>query len=214
MSAVQALGANQQLVQLQQLGMYPGLVANGAGLVYLDPMAQAQAAQLQALQAQAAQTQQPIDPRLLTASPSASSIPAGLGASGVLSATPNAGQTTMSSTILAQAQAQLAALKSQQGKPGQQLSQQLSQQQLQQLGQQQTQQMAQLRAAGLAGQLGAGGLPPGFNLPAAAAAQGYSAAGLQPAGGAINGLGVPYVGQSIGPIAGYQNALYRRFTPY
>jgi hypothetical protein len=24
----------------------------------------------------------------------------------------------------------------------------------------------------------------------------------------------PYLGQSIGPIAGYQNALYRRFAPY
>ena len=52
-----------------------------------------------------------------------------------------AGQgTAMSSTILAQAQAQLAALKSQQGKNGSStpnLTQQLSQQQLQQLGQQQ-----------------------------------------------------------------------------
>jgi len=200
MTAAQAMGAGQAF-QLQQLGMYPGIGAGG--LVYVDPMggmAQAQAAQLQALQAQAQQQQQ-IDPRLLAASPAVSGIPA-IGGGGVIQTQP---QTTMSSTILAQAQAQLAALKSQQGK-GQQFPQQLSQQQLQQLGQQQSQQMAQLRAAGLAGQLGAGGLPPGFSL------QGQYP-GLQ-TGGAINGLGVPYMGQSIGPIAGYQNALYRRFTPY
>jgi hypothetical protein len=70
--------------------------------------------------------------------------------------------------------------------------------------------MAQLRAAGLAGQLGAGGLPPGLNL---AALQGQAYPGLQ-AGAAISALGVPYMGQSIGPIPGYQNSLYRRFTPY
>jgi len=232
MAAVQAMGANQAL-QLQQLGMYQGL---GGGLVYMDPVAQAQAAQLQALQQQAA-AQQQIDPRLLAASPHQPAGAAGMAAGGGVVPAAQAGQgTAMSSTILAQAQAQLAALKSQQGKNGSStpnLTQQLSQQQLQQLGQQQlgqqqqqqqqqqqaqqqqqqqSQQMAQLRAAGLAGQLGAGGLPPGLNL---AGLQGQAAAypGLQ-AGAAISALGVPYMGQSIGPIPGYQNSLYRRFTPY
>merc|ERR1719412_153767 len=174
MAAVQAMGANQAL-QLQQLGMYQGL---GGGLVYMDPVAQAQAAQQQ------------IDPRLLAASPHQPAGAAGMAAGGGVVPAAQAGQgTAMSSTILAQAQAQLAALKSKQGKNGSStpnLTQQLSQQQLQQLGQQQqqqqSQQMAQLRAAGLAGQLGAGGLPPGLNL---AGLQGQAYPGLQ-AGAAIS----------------------------
>ena len=120
MAAAQAMGAGQmgamQLQQLQQLGMYPGL--GGGGLVYMDPMAQAQAAQLQALQQQAmAQHQAQIDPRLLAASPPAGAPGQGLGAAVPgLGGVAHPAQTSMSSSILAQAQAQLAALKSQQSK--------------------------------------------------------------------------------------------------
>ena len=109
----------------------------------------------------------------------------------------------MSSSILAQAQAQLAALKSQ-GKP-------MSQPQLTDprmaAAQQQAQLQAQLRAMAGAGQLG-GGLPPGLALHYAQQAQ--QAQQLQ----GMSQISDPYMGQSIGPIAGYQNALYRRFTPY
>ena len=143
MAAVQAMGANQAL-QLQQLGaMYPGLQQQLGGLVYMDPLQQAQAAQLQALQHQAAAAQQ-MDPRLLAASPPQVSAAGPIG--GSLPAGPAGQGTAMSSTILAQAQAQLAALKSQQGKATSatpQLTQQLSQQQLQQLGQQQLGQQQQ-----------------------------------------------------------------------
>ena len=75
---------------------------------------------------------------------------------------------------------------------------------------QQQQQAAQLQAqlrALSGGQLGAGQLPPGLALQYA---QAGSTAGLQ----GLSTLADPYLGQSIGPIAGYQNALYRRFTPY
>jgi hypothetical protein len=58
--------------------------------------------------------------------------------------------------------------------------------------------------------LGAGGLPPGLSLQGLQGMQGLP--GLQ--GGALSALGVPYMGQSIGPVPGYQNSLYRRFTPY
>ena len=150
----------------------------------------------------------------------------------------------MSSNILAQAQAQLAALKSQnksgggqgavQGQPGAQgaaaaaqaaqaaansvaVSQaslqsagvtqsQLNNAQLAAAAQQQAQLQAQLRALA-GGQLAGAGLPAGLALQGAAG---------QPAGGAagLQALADPYLGQSIGPITGYQNALYRRFTPY
>ena len=73
--------------------------------------------------------------------------------------------------------------------------------------QQQAQLQAQLRALA-GGQLGAGQLHPGLALQYAQA--GSTAAGLQ----GLSTLADPYLGQSIGPIAGYQNALYRRFTPY
>ena len=116
-------------------------------------------------------------------------------------------QTSMPSNILAQAQAQLAALKSQ-GKP--QLSQQAglaaSPAQVAAAAQQQAQLVSQLRALN-GQQLGGGGLPAG--LAALQYAQ-PGAAGLP----GISGLTDPYMGQSIGPIAGYQNALYRRFAPY
>ena len=81
--------------------------------------------------------------------------------------------------------------------------------------QQQAQLQAQLRALA-GGQLGAS-IPPGLALQ-------YGAAAGQPAAGAAGAAGLqglqaltdPYLGQSIGPIAGYQTnaALYRRFTPY
>ena len=127
-------------------------------------------------------------------------------------------QTSMSSTILAQAQAQLAALKSQ-NKPAvtPSVSQntaaaaagQLSNAQVAAAAQQQAQLQAQLRALA-GGQLG-GAVPPGLGLQYGQAAAATAAtAGLQ----GLQALGDPYLGQSIGPIAGYQNALYRRFTPY
>jgi len=128
-------------------------------------------------------------------------------------------QTSMSSTILAQAQAQLAALKSQ-NKPAvtPSVSQntaaaaaagQLSNAQVAAAAQQQAQLQAQLRALA-GGQLG-GGVPPGLGLQyGQAAAAAAATTGLQ----GLQALGDPYLGQSIGPIAGYQNALYRRFTPY
>ena len=72
--------------------------------------------------------------------------------------------------------------------------------------QQQAQLQAQLRALA-GGQLAGAGLPPGLALQGAAGASAGAGAGLQ-------ALADPYLGQSIGPIAGYQNALYRRFTPY
>ena len=117
-------------------------------------------------------------------------------------------QTTMSSAILAQAQAQLAALKSQAKphSPGPASQTQLTTAQVAAAAQQQAQLQAQLRALS-GGQLGAGQLPPGLALQYA---QAGSAAGLQ----GLSSLADPYLGQSIGPIAGYQNALYRRFTPY
>ena len=119
-------------------------------------------------------------------------------------------QTTMSSAILAQAQAQLAALKSQNKPhspgPPSQTGQLHSSAQVAAAAQQQAQLQAQLRALS-GGQLGAGQLPPGLALQYA---QAGSTAGLQ----GLSTLADPYLGQSIGPIAGYQNALYRRFTPY
>ena len=61
-----------------------------------------------------------------------------------------------------------------------------------------------LRAAASFG--AGGGLPAGLTLGPAQAAYANAAA----AAAALD----PYLGQSIGPIAGYQNALYRGFAPY
>eukprot|EP00090_Calanus_glacialis_P033927 TRINITY_DN5656_c0_g1_i1.p1 TRINITY_DN5656_c0_g1~~TRINITY_DN5656_c0_g1_i1.p1 ORF type:complete len:446 (+),score=99.63 TRINITY_DN5656_c0_g1_i1:146-1483(+) len=207
--AAQAMGA--ALPQLQQLGMYPGL---GGNVMYAyDPMMAGQLGAGQQMQgnaaAQAAAGLHGIDPRLIAVS-AASGVP-GMGQ--MVQAPPQQQQqqqqpglgvqTSMSSSILAQAQAQLAALKSQ-GKP-------MSQPQLTDprmaAAQQQAQLQAQLRAMAGAGQLG-GGLPPGLALHYAQQAQ--QAQQLQ----GMSQISDPYMGQSIGPIAGYQNALYRRFTPY
>ena len=201
--AAQAMGA---ALPLQQLGMYPGL---GGNVLYAyDPMMGGQVGNPQiqgtAAAAQAAAGLQGIDPRLIAVS-AASGVPA---MGGVVQPQqqqqqqPGLGvQTSMSSNILAQAQAQLAALKSQ-GKP-------MSQPQLTDprmaAAQQQAQLQNQLRAmAASGGQLG-GALPPGLALHYAQATAGLQ--GMSP-------ISDPYMGQSIGPIAGYQNALYRRFTPY
>lgn len=222
-AAAQAMGA---ALPLQQLGLagYPGL---GPGnVLYYDPMSQQMVAGGGALGA----TSQlpggggvgglggPIDPRLLAVS-AASGVP---NIGGMLQQPQqqqqqqhNLGpqvQTSMSSTILAQAQAQLAALKSQ----GKQVTNQpqpggLSQQQLASIQQAQQHQQAalasQLRAAGLQQPGAGGGLPPGLNLGAGSMG---AYAGLP----MMSAISDPYMGQSIGPIPGYQNALYRRFTPY
>ena len=111
----------------------------------------------------------------------------------------------MSSNILAQAQVQLAALKSQAGKsagggPAPVTTMAAMQQPMS---------LPQLRGltGGLPTAAAAAGLPAGLTLQQAQAA--YGLAGAQAAA-----LTDPYLGQSIGPIAGYQNALYRRFAPY
>jgi len=201
--AAQAMGA---ALPLQQLGMYPGL---GGNVMYAyDPLVAGQLGAGQQLPATAQATAglQGIDPRLIAVS-AASGVP-GMGQvvqppaqQQQQQAQPGLGvQTSMSSNILAQAQAQLAALKSQ-GKP-------MSQTQLAgpniAAAQQQAQLQTQLRAMAGTGQLGAG-LPPGLALHYA-----QQAAGLT----GMSQISDPYMGQSIGPIAGYQNALYRRFTPY
>jgi len=122
-------------------------------------------------------------------------------------------QTSMSSNILAQAQAQLAALKSQ-NKPSVSVpvsqQAQLNNAQVAAAAQQQAQLQAQLRALA-GGQLGAS-IPPALALQYGQTAGATAAAvsGLQ----GLQTLADPYLGQSVGPIAGYQNALYRRFTPY
>merc|ERR1719513_276283 len=148
--------------------------------------------------AQAAAGLPGIDPRLIAVS-AASAVP-GMGP--VVQAPPQQPaqqqqpglgvQTSMSSNILAQAQ--LAALKSQ-GKP-------MSQPQLTDprvaAAQQQAQLQTQLRAMAGTGQLGAG-LPPGLALHYAQQAQQLQG---------MSQISDPYMGQSIGPIAGYQNALY------
>ena len=103
--------------------------------------------------------------------------------------------TSMSSNILAQAQVQLAALKSQAGKttaPNPVAITTMA-------GMAPT---MSLPFRGLAGG-GLAGLPAGLTLQQA---QAY--------GLGATALTDPYLGQSIGPIAGYQNSLYRRFTPY
>lgn len=203
--AAQAMGA---ALPLQQLGMYPGL---GGNVMYAyDPMMAGQLGTGQQIQgnaaAQAAAGLPGIDPRLIAVS-AASGVP-GMGQ--MVQAPPQQQpqqqqpglgvQTSMSSNILAQAQAQLAALKSQ-GKP-------MSQPQLTDprmaAAQQQAQLQNQLRAMAGAGQLG-GALPPGLALHYAQQAQQLQG---------MSQISDPYMGQSIGPIAGYQNALYRRFTPY
>jgi len=204
--AAQAMGA---ALPLQQLGMYPGLGGNVMYAAY-DPMIQGQLGAGQQIPgtaaAQAAAGLPGIDPRLIAVS-AASAVP-GMGP--VVQAPPQQPaqqqqpglgvQTSMSSNILAQAQAQLAALKSQ-GKP-------MSQPQLTDprvaAAQQQAQLQTQLRAMAGTGQLGAG-LPPGLALHYAQQAQQLQG---------MSQISDPYMGQSIGPIAGYQNALYRRFTPY
>jgi len=221
-AAAQAMGA---ALPLQQLGLagYPNL---GAGhVLYYDPMTQQMMAGGGAL---GTNSQLPagtavqglqgaIDPRLLAVS-AASGMPA---VGNILQQQqqppqqqqPNLShqtQTSMSSTILAQAQAQLAALKSQ----GKQVAGQpqgatagLSQQVATLQQAQQAAISPQLRAAGLQ-QLGAGmGLPQGLNL-AAGSLGAYAGLPVMPA------ISDPYLGQGVGPIPGYQNALYKRFTPY
>ena len=61
-----------------------------------------------------------------------------------------------------------------------------------------------------AGGLTSAGLPAGLTALGPAQAAAYANAAAAAAGGLLD----PYLGQSIGPIAGYQNALYRRFAPY
>ena len=236
--AAQAMGA---ALPLQQLGMYQAAAASplGGNVLYAayDPLLGAGGAQLAATQglpgagAVAGQLQG-LQPGLLAVSgagggagasiqPSGSPMSSLAGGAGLVQQQSGAGggaglgvQTTMSSAILAQAQAQLAALKSQNktspgpGPASLPASQtQLSTAQVAAAAQQQAQLQAQLRALA-GGQLGAGQLHPGLALQYAQA--GSTAAGLQ----GLSTLADPYLGQSIGPIAGYQNALYRRFTPY
>ena len=238
--AAQAMGA---ALPLQQLGMYPAAAAAagplGGNVLYAayDPLLGAGGAQLAASQGLTgaggvAGQLQGLQSGLLSVSgaggatlqptgPAMSGLTAPGGA-GLVQQSPAGGggaglgvQTTMSSAILAQAQAQLAALKSQnKTSPGpgpgpashQPSTAQLSTAQVAAAAQQQAQLQAQLRALA-GGQLGAGQLHPGLALQYA---QAGSAAGLQ----GLSTLADPYLGQSIGPIAGYQNALYRRFTPY
>ena len=237
MGAAQAMGA---ALPLQQLGLagYPAAAAAAAAAAAGNPLGgnvlyaaydpllgaggAAQLAASQGLPGSVAQAQlQALQPGLLavTAAGSmqggpASSITAP-GSPGLVQQSMAGGaglgvQTTMSSAILAQAQAQLAALKSQNKShsPGPPSQAQLTSAQVAAAAQQQQQAQlqAQLRALS-GGQLGAGQLPPGLALQYA---QAGSAAGLQ----GLSSLADPYLGQSIGPIAGYQNALYRRFTPY
>ena len=158
----------------------------------------------------------------VTQGATAAAAAAGLGAS-----------TSMSSNILAQAQAQLAALNKVQNKPGagstavatastagvsgqaQLNTAAAAQAQLTAAAAAQQQQQAQLQAqlrALAGGQLGQASIPPGLALQYGQAGA-AGAAGLQGLQG-LQALTDPYLGQSIGPIAGYQNALYRRFTPY
>ena len=261
--AAQAMGAavggagaaNLQLQQLAASGLYPAASLGGGNVLYAayDPLMGA--AGLQGLGAggglglpggvaaggalQGMQQLGGINPALLGAVSQAG----GLSYSPVQqSMAAQAGVGAMSSNILAQAQAQLAALKSQNKSGGGQGAVQgaagaansgavqaaaaansvaVSQASLQSAGvtqsqlnnahlaaaaQQQAQLQAQLRALA-GGQLAGAGLPPGLALQGAAG---------QPAGGAagLQALADPYLGQSIGPITGYQNALYRRFTPY
>ena len=261
--AAQAMGAavggagaaNLQLQQLAASGLYPAASLGGGNVLYAayDPLMGA--AGLQGLGAggglglpggvaaggalQGMQQLGGINPALLGAVSQAgglsySPVPQSMAA--------QAGVGAMSSNILAQAQAQLAALKSQNKSGGGQGAVQgaagaansgavqaaaaansvaVSQASLQSAGvtqsqlnnahlaaaaQQQAQLQAQLRALA-GGQLAGAGLPAGLALQGAAG---------QPAGGAagLQALADPYLGQSIGPITGYQNALYRRFTPY
>ena len=233
--AAQAMGA---ALPLQQLGMYPAAAAAagplGGNVLYAayDPLLGAGGAQLAASPgltgAGGVAGQLPgLQSGLLSVSGAgaASLQPTGPAMSGAGLVQQSQGvqgaggglgvQTTMSSAILAQAQAQLAALKSQnKTSPGpgpgpashQPSTAQLSTAQVAAAAQQQAQLQAQLRALA-GGQLGAGQLHPGLALQYA---QAGSAAGLQ----GLSTLADPYLGQSIGPIAGYQNALYRRFTPY
>ena len=267
--AAQAMGAavggagaaNLQLQQLAASGLYPAASLGAGNVLYAayDPLMGA--AGLQGLGAgaglglpggvgaggalQGMQQLGGINPALLGAVSQAG----GLGYSQMQHQVAMAGQPgvgAMNSNILAQAQAQLAALKSQnksggqgaaqggaggQGAAGVQAASQaqaalansvvVSQASLQGAGvtqsqlnnahlaaaaQQQAQLQAQLRALA-GGQLAGAGLPPHLALQGAAG---------QPAGGAagLQALADPYLGQSIGPITGYQNALYRRFTPY
>ena len=262
-AAVGGAGAGQ-LQQLQQLaasGLYPAAQLGAGNVLYAayDPLMGAAGLQglgagaglglpggvaaggaLQGMQQQLGG----INPALLGAVSQAGAL--GYSPMQQSLAVSQAGMGAMSSNILAQAQAQLAALKSQnksgggqgavQGAPGGQgaaaaaqaaqaaaaansvaVSQaslqsagvtqsQLNNAQLAAAAQQQAQLQAQLRALA-GGQLAGAGLPAGLALQGAAG---------QPAGGAagLQALTDPYLGQSIGPITGYQNALYRRFTPY
>ena len=264
--AAQAMGAavggagaaNLQLQQLAASGLYPAASLGAGNVLYAayDPLMGA--AGLQGLGAgaglglpggvaaggalQGVQQLGGINPALLGAVSQAGGLGYSQMQQQVAAGQPGVG--AMNSNILAQAQAQLAALKSQnksggqgaaqgaaggQGAAGVQAQAQaaaansvaVSQASLQGAGvtqsqlnnahlaaaaQQQAQLQAQLRALA-GGQLAGAGLPPHLALQGAAG---------QPAGGAagLQALADPYLGQSIGPITGYQNALYRRFTPY
>jgi hypothetical protein len=129
----------------------------------------------------------------------------------------------MSSSVIAQAQAQLAAIKSQQQQ--QQQNQQPQQQQnpavatskpLVSMPPQASMatsaittmaaiQSPQLGSLPLAARSLSAATIPTLTLQQAQAYQQLAAAGS---------LTDPYLGQGIGPIAGYQNPLYRRFAPY
>jgi len=188
LGAAQAMSA-AGIPGLSQLGMIPG--GAFANSMYYDPSSQLALAQAQA----GALLQQAQDPRLVSIS-----------ATGQVTSMPPNTMTTVAgmgqnpSSILLQAQAQLAALKSQ-GKSstgGQPIGQPLQQQHLLQGLQ------LSRPGQGLAGPVQ---LPPGLVQGALPSPYG-GLAGQVPA--ALD----PYLGQGIGPIAGYQNALYRRFSPY
>jgi len=188
LGAAQAMSASS-IPGLSQLGMVPGMMN---AMQYYDPSSQLALAQAQA-GALLQQAQQ--DPRLVSIS-----------ATGQVTSMPP--MTTMASgmgqnpsSILLQAQAQLAALKSQ-GKSStgpQPLGQPIH-------AQQHLLQGLQLSRPGQ-------GLAGHVQLPHGLQVQG----GLpSPYGGLAGQVPTldPYLGQGIGPIAGYQNALYRRFSPY
>ena len=216
-NAVQAMGGVTAIPGLSQLGMVPGISGAGVYAPY-DP-------QLALAQAQAGAILGQSDPRLTgfsvgTTMPSMSmpsmSMPGMAGGGMTTTSAVAAAQQNQQSSILAQAQAQLAALKSQ-GKPA--VNPAVAAAQQAQQPQLQAQQLQALAAAATAGRLqlaGAGQslagaglvLPPG--LAVQGAPQGTAYGGLA---GQVPSLD-PYLGQGIGPIAGYQNALYRRFSPY
>jgi len=209
----QAAGLDPRLLQQTHAGLDPRLIQQAQYLrvgadqgqqdlkqMYLHQLqahqmsasvAQAQAAQMQVqAQAQAAAAQ---------AAAAQSAPPA---VSPAVSAAAPVSSSSMNSSILAQAQVQLAALKSQAGKPpgaGHHSPAVTT------MAAMPPQVSLPFRGLGAAG--GLAGLPGGLTLQQA---QAYGLGGAAPPQ-----LTDPYLGQSIGPIHGaYQNALYRRFAPY